>query len=671
MSVVFAPAIGLMNRLRYPQKFALLGFVALVAVATLQVLIYSELDSAIQPSRKELSGIETLKPVNRMVQAMQQHRGLSSGVLNGNEALKPQRAEKEQTVDKEMTAAEALMNPALIKSGAWQALRAEWSRLKSEGMGLPAQENLSLHTRMISTTLGAMSDVADDSQLTIDSEMAGYYLTDAVVKRMPMMLEALGQLRARGTGVLAKKELTDDQRLALGILLDRIQATYKGQKVSLEKVVSHAPETREAMSENSRRFEEGLNALMALVQTDILAGGFQTESSAYFKQSTQVIDLGYALMYDSLLPTLTKVVDKRLKADESALYLTLGTTLAMSAIFAWLAVGTYMAMSQGLGALGDEAERVAKGDLTARVCVPGNDEVHDVAEHFNHMADNMQSLLRTLRETAQKLDEATTVVSTSAMTVAHSSGQQSEAASAMAAAVEELTVGINEISDHTAGAQRISDEAQVLSAEGGQTVDQTVAEMQLIARSVNESAEVIAELGRQSDAISAIVGTIKDIADQTNLLALNAAIEAARAGEQGRGFAVVADEVRKLAGRTTQSTQEISTMIGAIQHGTTGAVRSMQEGVERVNSGVALSQRAGEAIGKIREGSQKVQQDVAEIANGLREEAVASSDIARNVERIATMVEANSQAVNQTAAATAELERLSATLLEEVSRFKV
>ena len=112
-------------------------------------------------------------------------------------------------------------------------------------------------------------------------------------------------------------------------------------------------------------------------------------------------------------------------------------------------------------------------------------------------------------------------------------------------------------------------------------------------------------------------------------------------------------------------------MIGAIKHGTTGAVRSMQEGVERVNSGVALSQRAGEAIGKIREGSQKVQQDVAEIANGLREEAVASSDIARNVERIATMVEANSQAVNQTAAATAELERLSATLLEEVSRFKV
>ncbi|MBK6907679.1 MAG: hypothetical protein IPH08_11615 [Rhodocyclaceae bacterium] len=114
-----------------------------------------------------------------MVQAMQQHRGLSSGVLNGNEALKPQRAEKEQTVDKELTAAEALMNPALIKSGAWQALRAEWSRLKSEGMGLPAQENLSLHTRMISTRPGAMVDIADHTALTIDSEMAGYYLTDA------------------------------------------------------------------------------------------------------------------------------------------------------------------------------------------------------------------------------------------------------------------------------------------------------------------------------------------------------------------------------------------------------------------------------------------------------------------------------------------------------------
>ncbi len=640
MNVVFAPAIGLMNRLRYPQKFALLGCVALVAVATLQVLMYQKLDGVIQPSRNELAGIEILKPVNQMVQAMQQHRGLSSGVLNGNDALKPQRAEKEQVVDKAMAAAEALMSAETVKGGAWQSLRSEWQRLKSEGLNLPAPENLSRHTRMIGISLIAMVDIADDTQLTLDPEMDGYYMMDSVVLRMPATIEPLGQLRARGTGVLAKKELTDEQRLALGILLDRIQATHAVQKASLDKVMKHAPETREALAENGRRFEEELNVLINLVRSDIFAGTFQTDSTAFFKQSTAVIDRGYTLMYDSLLPTLSKVVSKRLESDQRSLYLTLSTTLAMTALFAWLAIGAYLAMNQGLQALGEEAEHVASGDLTGRVSVPSRDELHDVAEHFNHMAGNMQSLLRTLRETAQKLGDATTVVSTSAMTVANSSGQQSEAASAMAAAVEELTVGINEISDHTAGAQRITDEAQILSAEGGHTVDQTVAEMQLIARSVNESADVIAELGRQSDAISAIVGTIKDIADQTNLLALNAAIEAARAGEQGRGFAVVADEVRKLAERTTQSTQEISSMIGAIQHGTAGAVRSMQEGVERVNAGVALSQRAGEAIGKIRQGSQQVQQDVAEIANGLREEAIASTDIARNVERIATMVEA-------------------------------
>jgi methyl-accepting chemotaxis protein len=671
MHAIFAPAIALMNHLRYPKKFAVLGVVALIAIVILQALLYRELSGVIAPTREELTGLETLKPMNRMAQAMQQHRGLSSGVLNGNENLKPQRAEKEKTVDAELAATVALMPAAIIKSERWQAIEADWAKLRGEGLSMAPADNLKLHSGMIAKVLIAMTDVADQTALTLDPDIDSYYMMDSIVLKMPVVLEPLGVLRARGTGVLARKELNEDQKLALGILLDRIGSTQSQQKQSLGKVMTYAPGTKAMLGEETLRFEENVAILTKLVRSDILGGTFQTDSAEYFKQATAVIDQGYTVMFKTLIPTMEALLTQRLDSHTRALQLTLTLTVGVALLFAWLAMGAYLSMSLGVRALGEGAERLAGGDLTGRVECPSKDELADVAEHFNHMAQSMHGLLRKVRTTADELGRAAGVVSASAATVADSSEQQSDAASSMAASIEQLTVGINEISDHTAGAQQVSGQAMELSAEGGRTVEQTVSEMQKIADSVNRSAAVIGELGQQSDKISAIVATIKDIADQTNLLALNAAIEAARAGEQGRGFAVVADEVRKLAERTTQSTQEISSMIGAIQSGTSEAVRTMQEGVQRVGEGVLLSQRAGESISRMRDGTLKVQENVSEIANGLKEEAAASDEIAKNVERIAQMIEQNSHAVGETAKATRELERLATELQAEVSRFKV
>ena len=317
------------------------------------------------------------------------------------------------------------------------------------------------------------------------------------------------------------------------------------------------------------------------------------------------------------------------------------------------------------------AERLASGNLTGRVSIESRDELDDVARHFNHMAESMQNLLGVVQQTAQRLGSAATEVASSASRVSQSSAEQTAAATGMAAAIEEMTASIDQITEHANAAHAVSSQSGELSEEGSHIVDGTVAEMQKIADTVNESARIIEELGRHSEGISAIVNVIKEIADQTNLLALNAAIEAARAGEQGRGFAVVADEVRKLAERTTSSTQEISAMIGAIQSGTSGAVSSMQDGVSRVAQGVDLSRRAGESINRIKEGANHVRADVSDISNALREQSLASNEIARNVERIAEMSEANSAAVQGTAQTARELERLAGELQEEVRRFRV
>jgi methyl-accepting chemotaxis protein len=195
--------------------------------------------------------------------------------------------------------------------------------------------------------------------------------------------------------------------------------------------------------------------------------------------------------------------------------------------------------------------------------------------------------------------------------------------------------------------------------------------MHNISEAVQSSSAIIEDLGRQSDQITSIVNTIKEIADQTNLLALNAAIEAARAGEQGRGFAVVADEVRKLAERTTLSTAEIAGMVGKIQNGTRNAVSSMETGVVQAGKGVDLASQAGTSITEIRDGSVRVMEVVNSISDSIREQGTVSSEIAKNIERIAQMSEESANAIQNTTNAARHLQQLSSGLHNSVSRFKL
>jgi len=227
------------------------------------------------------------------------------------------------------------------------------------------------------------------------------------------------------------------------------------------------------------------------------------------------------------------------------------------------------------------------------------------------------------------------------------------------------------VADHAREAHGQSIQSGEESSQGVAVIDATVKEISKIAESVHGSAGLIQGLGQQSSQIAAIVGVIKGIAEQTNLLALNAAIEAARAGEQGRGFAVVADEVRQLAERTTKATQEIGGLIDRILTDTRTAVTSMEDGVERVHDGVSQAGQAAESITRIQGSVQKVAQVMEDISAALKEQTVASTEIAQNVERIAQMSEENSSAVDETARAAQHLETLAEKLHGTVVRFRI
>ena len=310
-------------------------------------------------------------------------------------------------------------------------------------------------------------------------------------------------------------------------------------------------------------------------------------------------------------------------------------------------------------------------DFTIRATVTRHDEIGLTTLALNRLLGKMQGNLRSIADGAKSVASSAQTMASTSTQVATTSTQQSEAASDMAATVQEMTVSINHVSDRAQEANRLSSESGRLARSGETIIGQTADDIHDIAVTVNKAAELIHGLEEDSHQISQVVAVIKEVADQTNLLALNAAIEAARAGEQGRGFAVVADEVRKLAERTAISTQEISSTIATMRASASNAVSNMQGVVDKVALGVDRAQQANDSIKAIGEGSRHAIGMVEEIALAIREQSAATNNIAAKVERIAQMSEQGSTAAKNGAQAACELDRLASDMQRIVSTYQL
>ncbi|MCK6389859.1 MAG: methyl-accepting chemotaxis protein [Azonexus sp.] len=318
----------------------------------------------------------------------------------------------------------------------------------------------------------------------------------------------------------------------------------------------------------------------------------------------------------------------------------------------------------------EAAMRIAAGDLSTPIPVRAGDQTSLMAG-MSRMREGLVGIVRNIHEGANALNAASENLVSMAGKVSGGVSRQNDATSAIAATLEEITVSIRHVSDSAQAVNDMASDAGKLSAEGSSTVADAVSEMQRSADSVNQSAAMVERLGEGSRQITAIVNVIKGIADQTNLLALNAAIEAARAGEAGRGFAVVADEVRKLAERTGASTHEITNMITDIQRTTAEAISGIEEGATRVNGSVGKANAAGSSMQQINQATAGVVDAVNEISLALREQSSASEVIARNVEQVAGMNEENTSAVQGVVADANHLQDLAARLKSSVASFRV
>ncbi len=348
-------------------------------------------------------------------------------------------------------------------------------------------------------------------------------------------------------------------------------------------------------------------------------------------------------------------------------------TVCLVALALVLGVGFLVARSV-LRQLGGEPayaaelmRKAAAGDLTVPVRASSKDSL---LGSLDAMLGSLRKMVHDIAAASQSVAQESQRIVAESAEVAQNTTRQSDATSAMAAAMEQMTVSINHISESARETQTNSSHAADLAGEGEQRTVASVAEIRRISESVDGATERIRQLVSRVSEIGSAATVIKDISSQTNLLALNAAIEAARAGEQGRGFAVVADEVRALAERTATATVQIERMIETIQGDTAGAVSAMEAAVPQVQRGVDLSETVAESLRSIREGAGVTLGRIRDVADATREQSEASNNLAAQVEQVAQMVERTSASTRETACAAERLQSCSEELRQLVGRFR-
>lgn len=447
-----------------------------------------------------------------------------------------------------------------------------------------------------------------------------------------------------------KKVYSDMETVKEGFLgpkkmVDDILAAINGWKPIRERVIAlkHQGKDDEAAQITKT---EGANQVAAINTTvSALKDWAQAKGKSFFENAEQV--------------------------RSSMIWLFVSISIVATLIGIGIGYWIFISITRPLARAVSAANAVANGSLKQTITVTGNDEVSQLLSSLASMQDKLRDVASRIHETAEHLASAADQMSANAQQVARSTDEQSTAASSMSAAVEEMTVSISHVSDNASNAQKATNESNQFSNQGAQIIGQAVTEIGKIATAVTSSSNMIGDLERRSVEIQGIASVINEIAEQTNLLALNAAIEAARAGEQGRGFAVVADEVRKLAERTANSTREITKMLAIIQECTRAAVSSMDEGVALVSSGTGLATQAGKAIVQISESSIRVVNEVNDISAALREQRIGSEEIAKSVEKIAQMAEENSAASRETATSAHKLNELALLLKKDAEWFQV
>jgi len=355
----------------------------------------------------------------------------------------------------------------------------------------------------------------------------------------------------------------------------------------------------------------------------------------------------------------------------------LSVTLAFGSTAIFVLLGVifsgllYWTVNDALNRIIGYLTEMTQGNLGQTISAKRNNEISTIIRSLESLQSTMRNIIGKMIQTSAHVAQAAQQLQANAEQIAAGTEEVAIQTNTVAVASEEMAATSGSIAQNCLGAAETSNHASETARSGADVVKQTINGMERIAGRVKDASRTVEELGARSDQIGQIIGTIEDIADQTNLLALNAAIEAARAGEQGRGFAVVADEVRALAERTTRATREIGEMIKAIQSETRGAVIAMEEGVAEVEKGTDASVKSGQALEQILDQINDVTMQVNQIATAAEEQTATTGEITANIQQVTEVVQRTARGAAETASASSELSQEAQELQRLVGQFRL
>ena len=674
MKALFTPAMMFMGKMKYPVKFGLIFGILLIPLLFLSFTMVNVVTDDIDFLESEEIGVRYLQAARLPMQHIQQHRGMTAAFLNGATQFKSRIMSKRQDIDKflaQLQKTENELGSKLKLNGATAQLVQQWQSIKSNSMNQEAAVAIKHHSKLVSDILSLMVKAADNSGITLDPKLDTYYIGAALTSSLPNLIDNMGKARAVGSSIATQGQFNSKNFVTISILLNNIKTYAQQLEVGLAAAVKENGNIKHDLGSMIEGNNKAVSEMIQLLQKDLIEPEKITISGdKVFNTATRAISGSYKL-FDTMAPVLNKIFDKRIADNVQKEIVELALVAIVLFIVFYLFVGLYMSIMDNLQRIGKATQNMADGNLTTRLTIKGNDEMQVIATDFNTMSEKFEALVQQIVSATSQLAAASEEVAVISQESSANLNNQRSEIEQVATAMNEMSATVQEVSRNAADASGAAANADNEAKAGNSVVSQASNSIDELAKEVENASNVIHQLADDSEKIGSVLDVIKSIAEQTNLLALNAAIEAARAGEQGRGFAVVADEVRTLAGRTQESTQEIESMIDKLQNGAKDAVSVMEAGSEKAAIGVEQTKQAGEALAAITRAVTSISEMNIQIASAAAEQSATTEEMNKNIININQLADETANSAGQSTAASSELSKLASDLQSLVGQFKI